>query len=216
MTTVERRERMVTHHLQRRDITDARVLEAFRTVPREEFVEADHAEVAYEDTPLPIGYGQTISQPYVVALTVQALQLDGPERVLEIGAGSGYAAAILGNVAREVHSVERIEELAIMAAHRLARLGFHNVFVHHGDGTLGWPDAAPYQAIAVAAGAPRPPPSLLAQLTVGGRLVIPHGNASSQRLVRITRQSATHYIEEDLGDVRFVPLVGAEGWPASA
>jgi protein-L-isoaspartate(D-aspartate) O-methyltransferase len=212
--TVDRRQRMVAQHLQRRDITDGRVLEAFRMVPREEFVDAGHVEFAYDDTPLPIGYGQTISQPYVVALTVQALHLNGDERVLEIGAGSGYAAAILGKLAREVHSVERIEELATLAGHRLARLGYHNVFVHHGDGTLGWPDAAPYQAIAVAAGAPRPPPSLLAQLTLGGRLVIPHGNASSQRLVRITRQSATNYIEEDLGDVRFVPLVGAEGWPA--
>jgi protein-L-isoaspartate(D-aspartate) O-methyltransferase len=136
--------------------------------------------------------------------------------VLEIGAGSGYAAAILGQLAREVHTIERIEELARIAAMRLRRLGADNVFVHHSDGTLGWPAAAPYEAIAVAAGAPSPPPSLLAQLTLGGRLVIPHGDASSQRLVRITRESANGYIEEDLGDVRFVPLVGAEGWPASA
>ncbi len=214
--TVDKRHQMVRQQLERRDISDPRVREAFRLVPREEFVDAGLAEFAYDDTPLPIGYGQTISQPYVVALTVQALRLAGHERVLEIGAGSGYAAAILGKLAREVHSVERLEELATLAAHRLARLGYHNVFVHHADGTLGWPDAAPYEAIAVAAGAPRPPPSLLAQLTIGGRLVIPHGTASSQRLVRITRQDETHYIEEDLGDVRFVPLVGAEGWPASA
>jgi protein-L-isoaspartate(D-aspartate) O-methyltransferase len=214
--TVERRQRMVDQQLRRRGITDARVLEAFRMVPREEFVDAGHAEFAYDDSPLPIGYGQTISQPYVVALTVQALRLEGDERVLEIGAGSGYAAAILGRIAQEVHSIERLEELATLAAHRLARLGIRNVFVHHADGTLGWPSAAPYQAIAVAAGAPSPPPSLLAQLTVGGRLVIPHGDAVSQRLVRITRKTATEYIEEDLGDVRFVPLVGAEGWPASA
>jgi protein-L-isoaspartate(D-aspartate) O-methyltransferase len=214
--TVDRRQRMVAQHLQRRDITDARVLEAFRRVPREEFVDAAHLEFAYDDTPLPIGYGQTISQPYVVALTVQALGLEGHERVLEIGAGSGYAAAILGKLAREVHTIERIEELAALARHRLERLGFDNVFVHHGDGTLGWPDAAPFHAIAVSAGAPRPPPSLLAQLAIGGRLVIPHGPATSQRLVRITRRDATNYVEEDLGDVRFVPLVGAEGWPATA
>jgi protein-L-isoaspartate(D-aspartate) O-methyltransferase len=212
--TAERRERMVFQQLQRRDISDPRVLDAFRRVPREDFVDDEVSGYAYEDSPLPIGFGQTISQPYVVALTAQALHLEGNERVLEIGAGSGYAAAILGELAREVHTVERIEELARIAAQRLLRYGADNVFVHHGDGTLGWPAAAPYQAIAVAAGAPRPPPSLLAQLTIGGRLVIPHGDAVSQRLVRITRRNATDYIEEDLGDVRFVPLVGAEGWPA--
>lgn len=214
--TVERRQRMVLQHLQRRDITDPRVLDAFRAIPREEFVDEAHYDFAYDDSPLPIGCGQTISQPYVVALTVQALRLEGHERVLEIGTGSGYAAAILGELAREVHTIERIEALAQLAAHRLLRLGMHNVFVHHGDGTLGWPAAAPYQAIAVSAGAPRPPPSLLAQLTIGGRLVIPHGDTASQRLVRITRRSETEYVEEDLGDVRFVPLVGAEGWPATA
>jgi protein-L-isoaspartate(D-aspartate) O-methyltransferase len=213
--TVERRQRMVMQHLQRRDITDPRVLDAFLAVPREEFVDEAHYDFAYDDSPLPIGSGQTISQPYVVALTAEALELDGDERVLEIGTGSGYAAAILGQLAREVHTVERIEELARTAASRLHRLGVHNVFVHHGDGTLGWPPAAPYQAIAVSAGAPRPPPSLLAQLAIGGRLVIPHGDAFSQRLVRITRESVTDYTEEDLGDVRFVPLVGEEGWPAS-
>jgi protein-L-isoaspartate(D-aspartate) O-methyltransferase len=214
--TVDRRQRMVMQHLVRRDITDPRVLEAFRLIPREAFVDPDQFDFAYDDSPLPIGFGQTISQPYVVALTVEALRLQGHERVLEIGAGSGYAAAILGVLAREVHTIERIEELAELAALHLRKLGVNNVFVHHGDGTLGWPPAAPYEAIAVAAGAPRPPPSLLAQLAIGGRLVIPHGDERSQRLVRITRESATGYIEEDLGDVRFVPLVGAEGWPATA
>lgn len=214
--TIEQRQRMVTQHLQGRDITDQRVLDAFAEVAREDFVDPEQERWAYEDAPLAIGHGQTISQPYVVALTVQALGLAGHERVLEIGAGSGYAAAILGRLAREVHTVERIEELARTAAIRLEQLGYTNVHVHHGDGTLGWPAAAPYEAIAVAAGAPRPPPSLLAQLTIGGRIVIPHGTASSQRLARITRQSATHFTEEDLGDVRFVPLVGAEGWPAAA
>jgi protein-L-isoaspartate(D-aspartate) O-methyltransferase len=133
--------------------------------------------------------------------------------VLEIGAGSGYAAAILGAMVREVDTVERIEELAAAAAQRLAQLGITNVHVHHADGTLGWPANAPYEAIAVAAGAPRPPQALLEQLAVGGRMVLPHGLAEYQRLVRITRKSATTFIEEDLGDVRFVPLVGEQGWP---
>jgi protein-L-isoaspartate(D-aspartate) O-methyltransferase len=205
--------RMVQDQLRRRGITDPLVLEAFSRVPREAFVPEHLAEHAYDDAPLPIGNGQTISQPFVVAMTLQALRLFGRERVLEIGAGSGYAAAVLGAMVREVDTVERIEELARSAGERLARLGFTNVHVHHGDGTLGWPPNAPYEAICVAAGAPRPPPSLLDQLAVGGRLVIPHGTNEYQRLVRITRQSATSFVEEDLGDVRFVPLVGAEGWP---
>jgi len=210
--THEKRERMVAQQLERRDIRDPNVLAAFRHVPREEFVLPEWRRFAYEDGPLEIGFGQTISQPYVVAITVQALALKGHERVLEIGAGSGYAAAILGQLAREVHTIERIAELAAIAAERLARLGYDNVHVHHGDGTLGWPAAAPYEAIAVAAGAPSPPPTLLGQLTIGGRIVLPHGDASSQRLVVITRKSETEFVETNLGAVRFVPLVGAEGW----
>ena len=204
---------MVEDQLRRRGISDPLVLDAFARVPREEFVPEALRENAYDDAPLPIGGGQTISQPYVVAITVQALLLRGRERVLEIGAGSGYAAAILGAMVREVDTVERIGELAASAEQRLARLGFGNVHVHHADGTLGWPANAPYEAICVAAGAPHPPPSLLEQLAVGGRLVIPHGRVEYQRLARITRRSATSFIEEDLGDVRFVPLVGAQGWP---
>jgi len=210
------RERMISDQLRRRDIVDPAVLAAFSEVPREAFVDAENAQWAYEDSPLSIGYGQTISQPYVVAMTAQALRLTGHEKVLEIGAGSGYAAAILSRLAREVHTVERIAELADSAAERLAHLGFHNVYVHHGDGTLGWPPAAPYQAIAVAAGAPRPPPSLLRQLAIGGRMVVPHGDAATQRLVRITRSSEDEYLEENLGAVRFVPLLGEEGWPVHA
>lgn len=208
-----KRLRMVSDQLRRRDISDPLVLQAFATVPREAFVPDHLADHAYDDAPLPIGAGQTISQPYVVAMTVQALRLRGGERVLEVGAGSGYAAAILGSMVREVDTVERIAELARTAAERLERLGFTNVHVHHGDGTLGWPQNAPYEAICVAAGAPKPPPSLLDQLAVGGRLVLPHGLTEYQRLVRITRRSATSFVEEDLGDVRFVPLVGVEGWP---
>ena len=207
------RQRMVADHLRRRDIVDPRVLAAFARVPRDAFVPRELIASAYNDAALPIGNGQTISQPYVVAMTAQALLLTGRERVLEIGTGSGYAAAILGAMVREVETVERIEELAVAAAARLERLRFHNVHVHHGDGSRGWPAAAPYEAIAVAAGAPRPPPSLLDQLAVGGRLVLPFGDPDRQRRVRITRRSATELSEEVLGDVRFVPLVGAEGWP---
>ncbi len=207
------RARMVEQQLRRRDIVDPRVLQAFGQVPREEFVAPDTIEQAYADGPLPIGFEQTISQPYVVAMTVQALGLVGHERVLEIGTGSGYAAAILGAMVREVETVERIEELARSAVERLGRLGYRNVHVHHADGSLGWPAGAPYEAICVAAGAPAPPPSLLDQLAIGGRLVLPRGGADRQRLVRIVRQGERTFAEEDLGDVRFVLLVGAEGWP---
>jgi protein-L-isoaspartate(D-aspartate) O-methyltransferase len=207
------RARMVEQQLRRRGIVDPRVLGAFAQVPREEFVTPETIEQAYADGPLPIGFDQTISQPLVVAMTVQALALAGHERVLEIGTGSGYAAAILGAMVREVDTVERIEALARTAAQRLDRLGYHDVHVHHADGSLGWPAGAPYEAICVAAGAPSPPPSLLDQLAIGGRLVLPRGGADHQRLVRIVRRGERTFAEEDLGDVRFVLLVGAEGWP---
>jgi protein-L-isoaspartate(D-aspartate) O-methyltransferase len=214
MTTTDvRRQRMLSEHLQHREIVDPRVLAAFASVPRHRFVPDSLVEHAYDDVPLPIGSGQTISQPYVVAITAQALELSGDENVLEIGTGSGYAAAILGRLAREVHTVDRIEVLARTAKLLLETLEIHNVHVHHGDGTLGWPAHAPYQAIAVSAGAPRPPPALLEQLTVGGRIVLPTGPSDQQRLVRITRRGHHDFIEEDLGDVRFVPLLGEQGWP---
>lgn len=213
MTMEQARQRMVEQQLRRRDIRDPRVLAAFARVPREEFVPPTLVHLAYEDSPLPIGGGQTISQPYVVALTVQALGLHGHEHVLEIGTGSGYAAAILGAMVREVDTVERIGVLAETARERLSRLGFANVFVHHADGTLGWSAGAPYEAICVAAGAPAPPQSLLDQLAIGGRLVLPYGSAEAQRLVRITRHAPDRFTDEDLGDVRFVPLVGEQGWP---
>ncbi len=208
-----RRQKMVADHLRRRDISDPRVLAAFSAVPRERFVPPELDDHAYDDGPLPIGAGQTISQPYVVAITVQALALRGTERVLEIGTGSGYAAAILGMLAHEVHTIERIEGFVSSAALTLAALDIRNVHVHHADGTLGWRVSAPYEAIAVSAGAPAPPPSLLAQLAIGGRLVVPTGPPDHQRLVRITRRTAIDYSEEDLGDVRFVPLLGEQGWP---
>jgi protein-L-isoaspartate(D-aspartate) O-methyltransferase len=208
--------RMVAEDLRRRDISDRRVLAAFAVVPREEFVPAHMVDRAYADMPLPIGEGQTISQPYVVAMTVQALHLEGHERVLEIGAGSGYAAAILGAIVKTVHTVERIKALADTAADRLARLGFANVHVHHGDGTLGWPPGAPYDAIAVAAGAPTPPRALLEQLLIGGRLIVPTGSADDQQLMRITRVDAERFETTNLGAVRFVPLIGEQGWPSTA
>jgi protein-L-isoaspartate(D-aspartate) O-methyltransferase len=204
---------MVDRQLAGRDITNERVLKAFRDVPREAFLPENLREFAYEDSPLPIAQGQTISQPYIVALTVQALGLRGGERVLEVGTGSGYAAAILSRIAKDVYSVERLESLAAAATAQLARLKYKNVHVLCGDGTLGWPEHAPYDAIAVAAGGPEVPSALLAQLAVGGRLVIPVGPESEQVLVRITRTAADDYQREELTSVRFVPLIGAQGWP---
>lgn len=214
MNATEERDHMVEQHLAARGIDDPRVLEAFRTVPREEFVPEDLVRYAYSDRPLPIGGGQTISQPYIVALTVAALELRGDERVLEIGAGSGYAAAVLGRLAREVYTVERLAPLAEQARERLQRLGFHNVHVACGDGTLGWPEHAPYDAIAVAAGGPDVPRALLEQLAPGGRLVMPVGSEeSSQVLVRVLREPGGGFRREPLGEVRFVPLIGEQGWP---
>ncbi len=212
-----RRERMVQQDLAGRDITDPQVLRAFRTVARDAFVSADLAEFAYDDRPLPIGENQTISQPYVVALMVASLRLVGDERVLEIGTGSGYAAAILACIAKDVFSVERHAVLADQARARLATLGFTNIHVLHGDGTLGWPEHAPYDAISVTAAAPEIPAPLLAQLAAGGRLVIPVGpDVYAQELIRVTRVGPDDYRQESLGGVRFVPLIGDKGWPSEA
>lgn len=208
-----RRVAMVQTQLKSRGIDDPRVLEAFLTVPREAFLPDSLKEVAYDDTALPLSEGQTISQPYIVALTAQALGLRGEERVLEVGTGSGYAAAILGCLASSVDTIERVSSLASSAKERLARLGFHNVHVHVGDGTLGWLRGAPFDAIAVAAGGPKAPPALLEQLAVGGRLVIPIGaDRSAQELMRITRLTLSEYRSESLGDVRFVLLIGEQGF----
>jgi protein-L-isoaspartate(D-aspartate) O-methyltransferase len=182
-------------------------------VPREAFLPEDLREFAYTDAPLPIGEGQTISQPYIVAFMVEALLLKGGEKVLEIGAGSGYAAAVLSRIAGEVFTIERIPELAAQARERLAALGYDNVHVLCADGTMGWPDEAPFDAIVVAAGGPEVPKTLKAQLKIGGRLVIPVGDdPRGQELVRVTRVSETEYESEDIADVRFVPLIGTEGW----
>lgn len=212
MTTAEVRARMVEQQIAGRGITDPRLLDAFRTVPREDFVPPELAEFAYQDTPLPIPEEQTISQPYIVALMVDALGLQGNERILEIGTGSGYAAAILGQVGREVFTVERLEPLATEARERLSR-GYDNVHVLHGDGTLGWAEHAPYDAIVVSAGGPTVPEALLSQLGPEGRLVIPVGvDLGSQVLLRVTRDG-DQLREEALTSVRFVPLVGEQGWP---
>lgn len=210
------REHMVQRHLAARGIREPRVLEAFRAVPREAFLPPELHEFAYEDAPLPIEQGQTISQPYIVALMTAALELRPGDRVLEVGTGSGYAAAILARIAGRVDSIERHEELARLAARRLQQLGFANVSVHHGDGSLGWPEHAPYDAIAVAAAGPRVPRLLLAQLAPGGRLVMPVGEGRElQSLVRITRKPDGSFTREELADVRFVPLVGAQGFEDS-
>ncbi|MFN2425473.1 MAG: protein-L-isoaspartate(D-aspartate) O-methyltransferase [Candidatus Binatia bacterium] len=209
---IDERTRMVETQLADRGIADPRVLEVFRQVPRELFLPPELAELAYRDTALPIREGQTISQPYIVAMTAEALELTGDESILEIGTGSGYAAAILSRLCREVFTVERRARLALEARERLERLGYDNVHVLCGDGTLGWPEHAPYDAIAVAAGGPATPKALLAQLSLGGRLVIPVGPEHSQVLLRVTRTGDEKFVEECLGEVRFVPLIGEQGW----
>ena len=205
------RHQMVADQIQPRNIHDQRVLSAMATIPRHLFVPPDLRTHAYDDGALPIAAGQTISQPYIVALMAAALQLRGTERVLEIGTGSGYAAAILATLAAEVMTIERHQPLAQTAAKLIEELGYTNITVVEGDGSLGWPPAAPYDAISVPADAPNVPPLLLKQLADGGRLVIPVGPSDEQRLLRIVRQGA-RFSRADLGPVRFVPLIGAAGW----
>jgi protein-L-isoaspartate(D-aspartate) O-methyltransferase len=207
------REAMVERQLKGRGICEPRILDAFRAVPREEFVDPEQARFAYGDHPLPIAAGQTISQPYIVALMIQAAAIGAGDRVLEIGAGSGYAAALLGHVAGHVIAVERQPELAVAARARLQRLGPDNVEVVEGDGTLGWRGGAPYDAILVAASGSHVPEALVAQLGPGGRIVMPVGSPGGvQRLVKVTKQDDGILRQETLGQVRFVPLIGEHGW----
>ena len=209
------REHMVNRQLAERGISDTGVLEAMRTVPRERFVPEAYRELSYRDGPLPIEQGQTISQPYIVALMVEALELEPTDRVLEIGAGSGYAAAVLSRIGAEVFAIEYHEELAGLARTRLAALGYDNTEVAQGDGTRGWPANAPFDAILVSAGGPDVPPTLLEQLAVGGRMVIPVGDKThSQELLRVRKIDEHEYTQDGLGRVQFVPLVGGEGWQA--
>jgi protein-L-isoaspartate(D-aspartate) O-methyltransferase len=211
------RERMMERQIAARGVDDARVLDAMRQVPREAFVASGFEEFAYEDSPLPIAEGQTISQPYIVALMIEAAEVKSGDRVLEIGTGSGYAAAVLSRIAAEVYTVERHGALAQTAKRRFARLGYRNIEVRHGDGTLGWPEAAPFDAIIVTAGGPEIPESLRRQLKIGGRLVIPIGSLTDeQRLVKVVRDGEHAFHEEDLGPVRFVPLIGEHGWSEPA
>jgi protein-L-isoaspartate(D-aspartate) O-methyltransferase len=208
-----RRRRMVERDLRARGVTDAGVLTAMAEVPREEFVRPGLARSAYEDRPLPIERGQTISQPYIVATMAEAAEARPGERVLEIGTGSGYGAAVLATVGASVWTVERHQRLADDAGARLARLGYDTVRVRCGDGTLGWSEEAPFDAVIVTAAGPSVPQPLLDQLADGGRLVMPVGSETGpQSLVRV-RRDGDELSTEDLGDVRFVPLVGVEGWP---
>jgi protein-L-isoaspartate(D-aspartate) O-methyltransferase len=208
------RERMVDRQVARRGVRDDHVLEAMREVPREAFVPEGLQEFAYDDAPLPIEAGQTISQPYIVGLMIQAAAIRPGDRVLEIGAGSGYAAAVMSRIAGQVFAIERHEALTGLARERLRRLGYDNVELRTGDGTRGWVEAGPFDAILAAAGGPSIPQALKDQLDLGGRLVMPVGaTQDEQRLVKVTRVRASHFEEDDLGAVRFVPLIGEQGWP---
>ncbi len=211
---VQLREAMVTYQCMRRGIRDERVLKAMREIPRHVFVPERYRPMAYDDMPLPIGYDQTISQPLMVATMTEALRLHGDDRVLEIGTGSGYQAAILAQLAAVVFTIERLPELAAQAWATLAMLGITHVHVLVDDGTRGLPEHAPYDAIIVTAGAPKVPEALTAQLKAGGRLVIPVGDRFEQTLVRVTKTDDGVQTEY-LGGCRFVPLLGAHGWTST-
>ncbi|HEU4705025.1 MAG TPA: protein-L-isoaspartate(D-aspartate) O-methyltransferase [Sphingomicrobium sp.] len=212
----ELRERMIERQIAARGIRDPLLLDAFRQVPREEFVSPDHGRRVYGDHPLPIEAGQTISQPYIVALMIESAAIGPGDRVLEVGAGSGYAAAVMSRIAGEVIAIERKPELVAVASERMERLGYHNVTIVEGDGSRGWPGAAPYDAILAAASGSHVPRPLIDQLKPGGRLVMPVGSqAWAQQLVKLTKLADGRTERESLGDVRFVPLIGEEGFKDS-
>ena len=202
---------MVDEQLRRRGISDQRVLAVMTKIPRHSFLSSDYQLAAYEDRPLPIGEGQTISQPYMVAVMTQSLELKGDERVLEIGTGSGYQTAILAELAKTICTIERIQELLLRAQKILQELGYENIFFLTGDGTKGWPEKAPFDGIIVTAGAPEIPYTLTSQLAQGGRLVIPVGPRYTQTLYKVTRKGS-RFTEEDITGCVFVPLVGDFGW----
>ena len=213
MTFDEQRARMVDEQLRARGLTDERLLAAFRKVPRHLFVPEELRREAYTDNPLPIGGGQTISQPYMVALMTSCLRLQGHERVLEIGTGSGYQAAILAELALEVFSVERLPELLHLVAERLQALGYANVHLRPSNGSLGWPEHAPYDAMLVTAAAPDVPPPLLAQLAERGRIILPIGPPEGQALIEVHKHDGT-VTRTEIASCVFVPLLGQYGWPA--
>ena len=207
------REAMVDRQLKRRGISEQHILDAFMAVPREAFVAPDYAHAAYSDYPLPIEAGQTISQPYIVALMIQAAGIKSGDTVLEVGAGAGYAAAVISRIAERVIAIERQHELVEVARERMQRLGYDNVEIVEGDGTKGWRDEAPYDAILAAASGSHVPRPLVEQLAPGGRIVIPLGDPGwVQELVKVTKQEDGILKQENLGGVRFVPLIGEEGW----
>ena len=205
------REEMVKRQIEARGITDERVLTALRKVPRHLFVSEALRDQAYGDFPLPIGEQQTISQPYIVAEMTQALQLSKDDRVLELGTGSGYQAAILAEIAHRVYTVERIHQLLIKARRLFDQLHYHNIITRYGDGTAGWEEESPFDAIIVTAGAPRVPETLIPQLAVGGRLVVPVGDSHSQELIKIYKEEKGIH-RTNLGGCRFVKLIGEHGW----
>jgi protein-L-isoaspartate(D-aspartate) O-methyltransferase len=207
------REEMIDRQIAARGLGDPQLLAAFRAVPREEFISPDYADYAYQDSPLPIESGQTISQPYIVALTIDAAGIKPGDKVLEVGAGSGYAAAVIGRIAGEVIAIERHHVLVDLAQGRMKRLGYANVRVVEGDGTLGWPEEAPYDAIVAAASGSHVPQSWISQLKRGGRIVMPLGWPHDvQTLVKVTKHEEGMLEYADIGGVRFVPLIGAEGF----
>ena len=207
------REAMVERQLKRRGIGDRKILDAFREVRREAFINPEFAHLAYGDHPLPIEAGQTISQPYIVALMIEAAGIGLRDKVLEVGAGSGYAAAVISRIAGKVIAIERQHDLVEVARERLQRLGFDNVEIVEGDGTKGWPEEAPFDAILAAASGSHVPQALLDQLAPGGRIVMPIGSPGwPQELVKVTKRADGGIDRENLGGVRFVPLIGEEGW----
>ncbi|WP_082143728.1 protein-L-isoaspartate(D-aspartate) O-methyltransferase [Nitratireductor soli] len=209
----EERHRAMVDLLRKRGIRSQRVLDAMQRVPRDIFVPRHLAELAYEDGALPIGEGQTISQPYVVALMTEAAGISAESRVLEIGTGSGYSTAVLASIAGQVFSIERHEALAEAALRRLSETGVENATIKIGDGTLGWPERAPFDAIVVAAAGPRIPDALRAQLAIGGRLIMPVGSgAGPQTLTSVVRRGTNDFETRSLSKVSFVPLIGAQGW----
>jgi len=213
-TYQEARHRMVADQIIRRGVDDQRVLDAMRKIPRHLFVDETYYKEAYDDHPLPIGHGQTISQPYIVALMTSHLNLKGNEKVLEIGTGSGYQAALLAELAAEVHSIERVPFLAEKARRVLDELGYENVYIHVGDGSLGWPEEAPYQCIITTAAAPDVPDVYVQQLAIGGKIIIPVGSRWRQMLMLWTKLEKGIKKEEVL-PVVFVPLLGEKGWQDS-